>query len=61
MPDDRRYYDLEAFWSHGESRVYLPPAQTFEEPMDEFHAPFLLSRDHEEFQQLTQSGSLPGR
>ena len=28
MPDDRRYYDLEAFWSHGESRTYLPSVQT---------------------------------
>ena len=24
MPDERGYYDLEAFWSHGESRTFLP-------------------------------------
>lgn len=24
MPDERGYYDLEAFWSHGETRVFLP-------------------------------------
>ena len=24
MPDERGYYDLEAFWSHGESREFLP-------------------------------------
>ena len=23
-PDERGYYDLEAFWSHGESREFLP-------------------------------------
>ena len=23
MPDERGYYDLEAFWSHGESRAFL--------------------------------------
>jgi ribosome-associated protein len=23
MPEQRRYYDLEAFWSHGESRSFL--------------------------------------
>ena len=23
MPDERRFYDLEAFWSHGERRPYL--------------------------------------
>ena len=27
MPDERGYYDLEAFWSHGESRSYLASAQ----------------------------------
>ena len=26
MPDERGYYDLEAFWSHGESREFLPSA-----------------------------------
>ena len=24
LPDERGYYDLEAFWSHGESREFLP-------------------------------------
>ena len=24
MPDERGYYDLEAFWSHGETRTFLP-------------------------------------
>ena len=24
MPDERCYYDLEAFWSHGETREFLP-------------------------------------
>ena len=24
MPDERGYYDLEAFWSHGETRAFLP-------------------------------------
>ena len=24
MPGERGYYDLEAFWSHGESRTFLP-------------------------------------
>ena len=23
MPEERRFYDLEAFWSHGERRPYL--------------------------------------
>ena len=27
MPEERGYYDLEAFWSHGESRTFLPSAQ----------------------------------
>ena len=27
MPEERGYYDLEAFWSHGESRSYLASAQ----------------------------------
>ena len=27
MPEERGYYDLEAFWSHGESRSYLTSAQ----------------------------------
>ena len=26
MPEERGYYDLEAFWSHGESRDFLPSA-----------------------------------
>ena len=30
MPDDRRYYDLESFWSHGESRVFLPSVKHLE-------------------------------
>ena len=30
MPDDRRYYDLESFWSHGESRVFLPSVKLLE-------------------------------
>jgi|MGYP001157089122 ribosome-associated protein len=24
MPDERGYYDLEAFWSHGKTRAFLP-------------------------------------
>ena len=24
MPDERGYYDLEAFWSNGETRAFLP-------------------------------------
>ena len=27
MPEERGYYDLEAFWRHGESRTFLPSAQ----------------------------------
>ena len=27
MPEERGYYDLEAFWSHGESRTFLSSAQ----------------------------------
>ena len=27
MPEERGYYDLEAFWSHGESRTFLPSTQ----------------------------------
>ena len=30
IPDDRRYYDLESFWSHGESRVFLPSVKLLE-------------------------------
>ena len=31
MPDERGYYDLEAFWSHGESRTFLPSVK---KPLD---------------------------
>ena len=27
LPDERGYYDLEAFWSHGETRVFLGSPQ----------------------------------